>query len=124
MQIRKRIEKLVRPEHHPAQRERLLSSFETFRKIVTRNMLHHEILLFTLAEMVANLRQNRMTHSRENAGLTLERIAQHLITREKCALQCNRASKPLIHRQINLAHAAFSDKMDDQITVLDQRILR
>src|SRR5688500_19547936 len=104
MQIRERVKQLVRPKHHPTQRERLLCRLEAFRKIVARDMFHDEVLLFALAEMVANLRQNRMTHSRENSSLAFERIAQHLVTREKSTLQRHRAPKPLIHRHVKPTH--------------------
>src|SRR6188768_2737872 len=56
VKIRKRIEKLICPEHHPANRERLLSNLQPFREIVSRDVLHYEILLFAFTEMIRYLR--------------------------------------------------------------------
>src|SRR5688572_21160304 len=122
MQIVKRVEQLVRPEHHPAQRERLSGVLAAFIEVVTRDVFHHEKLAVRFDKMIDHLWQHRMTQPRKYLCLALERAAHRFMVLKEGAFKCNRAAQPLVDGKVNLAHPAFTDQMDDQVTILDQRI--
>src|SRR5215207_5453373 len=123
VQIRKCVQQLVGPEHYPAYRERLACALEPLGKIVTRDVFHHEVLLFAFTEMIAHLWEHRVSHPRERPSFPFERIAEHLVARKIRPLQGNCTSESLVNGQINFTHTALPDQMDHKITVLDKRIL-
>jgi hypothetical protein len=64
-----------------------------------------------------------MAHSGERSGFTFECVAKHLIAREVRPFESDRASQTLIYREVNFSHPAFSDEVDNEVTVLDQSVL-
>jgi len=86
-------------------------------------VLHDEELLVILGEMIAYLREHRMPKTSKNPGLPFERVPEHFVAREERPLYRDRAAQTLIHRKINLAHPAFPDQLNYQISALYQRIL-
>jgi hypothetical protein len=86
-------------------------------------MFHDEILLVALAEMVAYLWKDGMTHSGENTSFALKRISEHFVTRKKCSLERNRAAQPLVNGKIHLTHTSFPYQLNDKVAILDHRVL-
>jgi hypothetical protein len=60
-----------------------------------------------------------MAHPRKRPRLALESISKHFIAREIRSLESYCASKSLIDSEINLAHAALANEVDDEISVLN-----
>src|SRR6476469_2030130 len=118
MQICQCIQELIGPEEDPAQRERLLRTFQPLCKIVSCNVLHDKVLLTVLRKMVTNLWQHGMSRPCERPGFPFEGTAEHFVVGKECSLQGYRASQTLIDGKINLTHSTFSDEMDDEVTVL------
>jgi hypothetical protein len=123
VKVRKCVKELVRPEHSPAQRKGFPGGFEPFGKVVAGYMFHYQELIVALREVIAYLRENRMTKASKDPRFTLEGTAKNLIALEIGTFQRHGTSEPLIDGQVHLAHSAFTDQVDDQIAVLDHCVL-
>src|SRR5690606_34403851 len=122
MKVSQGVKQLVCPEHHPADGKRLIRGLEPRRKIVTRDVFHHEILIAAINEMVADLRKDRMPEACKDPRLALERTGKGRVACIARPLKGNGAAKPLIDSKIDLAHSAFADQMNDQVAILDHCI--
>ena len=122
MKVRQSVQQLIRPEHYPTDGKRLISGLKPRRKIVTRDVFHHEILIAAINKMVADLRKDRMPQTSKDPCLALERTGKGRIASIARSLQGNGAAKPLIDGEIDLAHSAFADQMNDQVAILDHCI--
>ena len=72
--------------------------------------------------MIDHLRQNRMSKPREDPRFPFKCRTERIIISEKCTFQSDGAPQPLINGQIDVTHPAFSDRLYDQIAVLDHGV--
>lgn len=122
VQVSKRVEKLIRPEHHPAYGERLIRGLKPRRKVVARDVFHHEILISAVNKVVADLRKDRMPQTGKDPCFPLKSSCKSGIACVTRPLQRDGTAQSLIDGEIDLAHSAFTDQMNDQVAILDHCI--
>ena len=117
VQIIERVAKLIGPANNFILRKRSVAGGQHLRQILARDVLHYEKLSVALVEMIADARQRRMVHPRQQPRFPLELLAQFLF-RKKGLLQRDRRVQSLINCLVHGAHAALSELAHDAITAL------
>src|SRR5207253_10526135 len=105
------------PPQHFLLRKRSSALNEHCRKVVARDVLQHEKLSISYAEMDADARQRLMMEPGQQTRFALELFAQFLVRKERF-FQGDGGIEPLVQRFVHGAHTALAELANNAVAPL------